>query len=122
MTASMTPGQGAFCFWYPRFKKTRAPPRFSTSRIAFGLARHRRRIEAVDLVDQLVGDHVLDVDRLLDDAPFQHEVVVGGVVRLVALAPPFDPGLLELPLVAARQQRLGLARYRDGLALPARLS
>src|SRR5262249_46279093 len=58
----------------------------------------------VDVVDQLIGDEIAPVDLVLDDAPLEHEVRVGGVVGLGVLAPLLHPGLLELPVHDARLQ------------------
>src|SRR5207249_10585940 len=38
-----------------------------SSTVFFGLPDHRRMIEAVDLVDQLVGEHLVDVHGALDE-------------------------------------------------------
>src|SRR5262249_25679379 len=75
----------------PRWQRplpTRSSSWHLSSAILFGLPDHRLLIEPVDLVDQLVGEHVLDVHAALNQALLPVERVESGPLRGRRRAPP----------------------------------
>src|SRR5438067_4974380 len=79
-----------------------------------------RRIESIDLVDELVRHQVARRDLVLDHVPLEEELDVGVEILDRAFPPTFHPAGLEAPMCGAREERLHVVADGDLLALPAR--
>src|SRR6266852_13476 len=85
--------------------------------IGLGLGPDLLGVERADLGDEIVGDDVRRLDRLLDHRRLQQEVEIGLVVGVRALAPAGRADLFQAPVLGARLQRLDVVLERGRLVL-----